>query len=76
MRTRLLEVVQMDVITPPPSNIFPHHALNRWMEESERPRPGARRLIRYADDFVIACRTRRDRERAPDSLGKRFGRMG
>ena len=46
------------------------------MKEDVAPRVGAHRLVRYADDFVIAFRNRRDGERVLSALGKRLARFG
>ena len=46
------------------------------MKEDVAPRVGAHRLVRYADDFVIAFRNRRDGERVLAVLGKRLARFG
>ncbi|MDE0209678.1 MAG: reverse transcriptase domain-containing protein, partial [Boseongicola sp.] len=40
------------------------------------PRVGAFRLVRYADDFVIAFRNRRDGERVLAVLGARLAKFG
>ena len=67
---------QGGVASPILSNVFLHHVLDRWMAETVAPRIGAFRLVRYADDFVIAFRNRRDGERVLAALGKRFARYG
>ena len=46
------------------------------MEETVQPRVGACRLARFADDFVIAFKDRRDGERVLAILGKRLERYG
>ena len=67
---------QGGVISPILANIFLHHVLDVWMKEDVAPRVGAHRLVRYADDFVIAFRNRRDGERVLSALGKRLARFG
>ena len=49
---------QGGVVSPILSNIFLHHVLDRWMMDAVRPRVGAFRLVRYADD----CAPRRCEE--------------
>ena len=67
---------QGGVVSPILSNIYLHHVLDRWMAEVAAPRIGAFRLVRYADDFVIAFRNRRDGERVLAALGRRLARYG
>ena len=68
---------QGGVISPSLANIFLHHVLDEWVEKEVKPRLRGRcRLVRYADDFVIAFEDRRDGERVFDVLGKRLGRYG
>ena len=67
---------QGGVASPILSNIFLHHVLDVWMEEAVQPRVGACRLVRYADDFVIAFKNRRDGERVFAVLGKRLAKYG
>ncbi len=64
------------VVSPILSNIFLHNVLDVWMAETVQPRVGACRLVRFADDFVIAFKDRRDGERVLAVLGKRFERYG
>ncbi|MCY4319619.1 MAG: reverse transcriptase domain-containing protein [Alphaproteobacteria bacterium] len=58
------------------ANIFLHHVLDVWVKEAVQPRTGACRLVRYADDFIIAFKDRRDGERALAVLGKRLAKYG
>ncbi|MDE0241695.1 MAG: group II intron reverse transcriptase/maturase [bacterium] len=67
---------QGGVVSPILSNIFLHHVLDLWVKEAVQPRVGACRLVRYADDFVIAFKDRRDGERVLAVLGKRLARFG
>ena len=67
---------QGGVVSPILSNVFLHHVLDKWMMETVRPRVGAFRLVRYADDFVIAFRNRRDGERVLAVLGARLAKFG
>lgn len=67
---------QGGVVSPLLSNIFLHYVLDEWVEEAVQPRTQACKLVRYADDFVIACKNQRDCQRVLDSLGKRLDRFG
>ena len=67
---------QGGVISPILSNFFLHHVLDAWMMETVRPKVGAFRLVRYADDFVIALESRRDGERVLAALDKRLAEHG
>ena len=69
-------VPQGGVISPILSNVFLHHVLDRWMAAKVAPHIGAHRLVRFADDFVIAFRNRRDGERVLAALGRRFAKHG
>ena len=46
------------------------------MMETVQPRVGAFRLVRYADDFVIAFKNRRDGERVLVALNARLAKYG
>ncbi len=63
-------------VSPILPNVFLHHVLDGWMMETVRPRVGAFRLVRHADDFVIAFRSRRDGERVLAVPGARLARSG
>ena len=68
---------QGGVISPIISNVFLHYVLDLWFEHEVKPRlPGEAFLIRYADDFVIGFRDRRDAERVMEVLPQRFGKYG
>ena len=67
---------QGGVISPLLSNIFLHHVLDMWIKEAVQPRVGACRLVRYADDFVIAFKDRPDGERVLAVLEKRLAKYG
>jgi len=67
---------QGGVISATLANIFLHHVLDVWVEEVVQPRTGACRLVRYADDFIIAFKDRRDGERVLAVLGKRLAKYG
>jgi RNA-directed DNA polymerase len=68
---------QGGVISPLISNVFLHYVLDLWFEQEVKPRlRGQAFLIRYADDFVIGFRDRRDAERVMEVMPKRFGKYG
>ena len=68
---------QGGVISPLLANIYLHHVLDSWFEQVAKPRlRGRAQLIRYADDFVIACERRDDARRVYEVLPKRFGKYG
>ena len=68
---------QGGVISPLISNVFLHYVLDLWFEQDVKPRlRGQAFLIRYADDFVIGFRDRRDAERVMEVMPKRFGKYG
>ena len=55
---------QGSILSPILGNIYLHHVLDLWFErEVKRRLKGRARLIRYADDFVIAFERRDDAER-------------
>lgn len=68
---------QGGVISPLLANVFLHDVLDVWFEQRVRPRlRGRARLIRYADDFVIACEHESDAQRIFAALPKRFAEHG
>lgn len=69
---------QGGVISPLLANVYLHHVLDAWFESEVKPRlSGQSFLIRYADDFVIACVQERDALQLKDEiLPKRFGEYG
>ena len=68
---------QGGVISPLISNVFLHYVLDVWFEQEVKPRlRGKAFLIRYADDFVVGLRDRRDADRVMDVIPKRFGKYG
>ncbi len=68
---------QGGVVSPLLSNIFLHYVLDLWFEQEVKPRLQNRAfLVRYADDFVIGFRDRRDAERVMEVMPKRFGKYG
>jgi RNA-directed DNA polymerase len=68
---------QGGVISPMLANIFLHDVLDTWFEREVRPRlHGRAKLVRFADDFVIAFEQEGDAHRVKEVLPKRFGRFG
>jgi group II intron reverse transcriptase/maturase len=68
---------QGGVISPVLSNLFLHHVLDDWFEQTVRPRlSGSATLVRYADDAVLAFATYRDAMRVHSVLPKRLARFG
>ena len=68
---------QGGVISPILANIFLHWVLDDWFVNQIKPRlRGDSFLIRYADDFVIACESESDAKRVMDVLPKRFACFG
>jgi group II intron reverse transcriptase/maturase len=68
---------QGGVISPLLANIYLHYVLDEWFEEEVKPvLAGEAKLIRFADDFVLAFTNQRDAERVFAVLGKRFAKYG
>ena len=68
---------QGGVISPLLSNIYLHYVLDEWFETVARPRlKGRCRLVRYADDAVMAFEDHLSGKRMLGVLGKRLGRFG
>jgi len=68
---------QGGVISPLLANVFLHEVLDTWFENEVKPRlKGAAFLVRYADDFVVACSNGQDADRVMEVLPKRFGKYG
>jgi len=68
---------QGGVISPLLANIYLHHVLDEWfVKEVQSRMKGKSFLIRFADDFIIACELEGDAHRIMDVLPKRFGRYG
>lgn len=64
---------QGGVISPLLANIYLHDALDRWIDEEVKPKArGNVVLVRYADDFVILCRSEQDARELFARLPERF----
>ncbi len=68
---------QGGVISPLLANIYLHEVLDVWFEDVVCPwLTGRAFLIRYADDFVIACASEGEARRVMEALPKRFAEFG
>lgn len=68
---------QGGTISPLLSNVFLHNVLDQWFTSEVAPRmESSVQLFRFADDFIIVCRSKEDAERIMDVLPKRFERFG
>lgn len=68
---------QGSIISPMLGNVYLHHALDVWFERVVRPQlKGQARLIRYADDFVIAFGEQEDAVRVLAMLRTRMADYG
>ena len=68
---------QGGVISPLLANIYLHYVLDEWFEEQVKPVLGGdAKLVRFADDFVLAFTSKRDAQRVFAVLGKRFAKYG
>jgi group II intron reverse transcriptase/maturase len=64
---------QGGIVSPILSNVYLHHVLDQWFEETVKPRcRGQAILIRYADDFVCAFQYRKDAYRFFKALPQRL----
>jgi len=64
-------------VSPILANIYLHHALDVWFEETVKGHcQGAAYLCRYADDFVCAFELDADAERFYSVLGDRLAKFG
>lgn len=68
---------QGGVVSPMLSNMFLHYVLDVWFAQEVRPRlTGDAFLIRFADDFAIGFRHKRDALAVNNVLPKRFKKFG
>jgi group II intron reverse transcriptase/maturase len=66
---------QGGVISPLLANVYLHEVLDRWFEETVKPRmEGEAFLVRYADDFVMVLASPRDAQRVMKVLAARFAK--
>jgi len=68
---------QGGVVSPILANIYLHHVIDEWFEETVRKHcRGQVYLCRYADDFLCAFENAKDAERFYKSLGQRLECFG
>jgi len=68
---------QGGVVSPVLANIYLHYVLDLWFEASFKPKSkGYVELIRYCDDFVVACESRKDAESFLEALRQRLSQFG
>lgn len=68
---------QGGVISPLLANIYLHYVLDEWFATAVQPRlRGRAKLVRYADDFVIACTHECDAAALFAELPRRFAEYG
>ncbi len=68
---------QGGVISPLLANIYLHYALDEWFEKEYKPKAkGYVQLIRYCDDFVVACQEKEDAEGFLKELEERLKGYG
>ena len=69
MQCRTCGTPQGGVISPLLANLYMHYAFDHWMKLNN---PGIL-FVRYADDVVCHCRTKRDAETLLENLKERLG---
>ena len=68
---------QGGVVSPILANVFLHEVLDRWFEETVKPRMrGRAHLVRYADDAVLLFERGDDARRVLDVISGRFAQFG
>ena len=68
---------QGGVISPILANVYLHVVLDMWFEREVKPKLGGKaKLVRFADDFVIAFEQENDARRVYEVLPKRFAKFG
>lgn len=68
---------QGGVISPLLANVYLHAVLDTWFERDVKPKLGGKaKLVRFADDFVIAFAQESDARRVYEVLPKRFAKFG
>jgi group II intron reverse transcriptase/maturase len=68
---------QGGVISPLLSNVYLHYVLDLWFEHEVRPTlRGQARMIRYADDFVMVFKSKREALRVKEMMIKRLAQYG
>jgi len=68
---------QGGIVSPILANIYLHYILDLWFERKFKTKAkGYMQLIRYCDDFVVACEKSEDAEQFLRELEKRFSKFG
>ncbi|NEX23854.1 group II intron reverse transcriptase/maturase, partial [Thiorhodococcus mannitoliphagus] len=68
---------QGGVISPLVSNLYLHEVLDRWFEDTVKPRLRGRAfMVRFADDALLAFEREEDARRVLEVLAKRLARFG
>jgi RNA-directed DNA polymerase len=63
--------------SPVIANIFAHHVIDDWMENTVKSHcAGQVKMVRYADDIVICCQYNSDAERIKSALNNRLTKYG
>jgi RNA-directed DNA polymerase len=72
VRERHSGTPQGGVISPLLANLFMHYAFDRWITHTMR----SVRFVRYADDAVVHCKSKRQAEFVLTNIAKRFSEVG
>jgi hypothetical protein len=76
-KASLVGTPQGGIASPILANIFLHYVLDLWFEKVFKPdAKGYVELIRYCDDFVVACASEQDARRFLEELEQRFSKFG
>lgn len=68
---------QGGVVSPLLANIYLHYVLDLWFAGNFKPKSnGYMELIRYCDDFVVLCESRKDAEGFLIALRERLSKFG
>jgi group II intron reverse transcriptase/maturase len=68
---------QGGVVSPLLANIYLHYALDKWFEEEYKAKTqGYVQIIRYCDDFVVACQQKEDAEGFLREVEERLRKYG
>lgn len=62
-------------VVPVLANIFAHHVVDKWFQETVKPNcKGRVEIFRYADDMIIVSQYKNDGERIKEALSKRLAK--
>jgi len=68
---------QGGVASPLMANIYLHYVLDEWFVNEVQPRMKAEaHLFRFADDFLVICKSEHDANSITEVIPKRFGKFG